>query len=623
MEIKDIEEKYKDKYNIIPNSEIFHLNITQKISIDYNFKFTLKNIITNKSKTIKFNIYDKPLLFIFFQKNIISSIDKIKEILNYENEVKFIDDKKFKVIIMIKEDEVTNVIGYLKYNDIDECFIIPDTNPVFMKLFGIDGKYDSKSVFINRTSEIGLILENDIDFLTKDAIEFYLNWNSKNNFNNFDNEQKFLLKNAFNYFQNFKKEFNIEIEFSKIGDKKYPVNIRFNYYEEDQKDAKQVIVQLKNIINSNNFIKKYFILPKIKKTDKQKMKDMENKINELMKIINEKEINNLKEENLIDDCNDKNTKKIEDLKNNQNSTIKEEEQLFPQGEQYYQLYKDSNINNKKNQKNRFEPFQIFFTLNDVFDPHKKYSFGISINNSSKIDNPTFLGYLENKTGNNIEFGTTFKIDYFFERNQTIIVSPIINGEETGDKIKYQVSELMINKENKLSKKIENIGNLQISYSSIKNLNNLLSKEISTFEFFIELNNKDFFGDKKKLHNSYFVIKSFKDGQTKRPVYKSCEYNFEINKYHKTSFISLVSDILCDDKNDSIFFELYCPSLNNSNYIGFCTFNLNQLDSNRENDRFLSINIKNNRYGTIGQLEINYNIEEKLHFEKYIKKAKLI
>ena len=54
---------------------------------------------------------------------------------------------------------------------------------------------------------------------------------------------------------------------------------------------------------------------------------------------------------------------------------------------------------------------------------------------------------------------------------------------------------------------------------------------------------------------FYGIRNFKDGQSKRVIYKSYEYNFEINKNNKTSLINFPSDILCNDKNDPIYFEL--------------------------------------------------------------------
>ena len=300
----------------------------------------------------------------------------------------------------------------------------------------------------------------------------------------------------------------------------------------------------------------------------------------------------------------------------------EEQQQFPKGEQYYTLIKDININyeNKKG-NSRVEPIEIFFTLFDVYQPYNKYSFDVSIINSNKIGNTTFLGRLEKKSGNIIEFGTSFKIDYFFQREQTIIVTPNINGEVAGEGIKYHVSELMKSQDNKLSKYIKNIGNLQISYSPFKNQNNLLSNEISVFEFLILLNNKYLFDGKYKIYDCFYVISNFKDGR-KRAVYKSGEYNFEINKYNKTESKSFVSDILCTNKSDCISFDLYCPSIDKNNDIGFSFFNLKDLNENLEADKQLSVKIENKKYGIIGELQINYNTKEKMDFQKFIKKGQI-
>ena len=387
-------------------------------------------------------------------------------------------------------------------------------------------------------------------------------------------------------------------------------NQQIDKYREEIKKLKKTIKELEEDLNSTlNENSKLNTDLYLARTELKKEREMNLDLKEELKRY--KRVSNIN--NINNDTN---------LENNLSSIIEEEEQLFPKGEQYYQLIKDFNINNEKRQKNsRVEPIQIFFTLNDVYEPYNKYSFGISIINSSKIDNTTFLGYLENKSGNIIEFGTSFKIDYFFEREQTIIAAPIINEEEGEENIKYQVSELMKSPENKLLKKIENIGNLQISYSSVKNQNNLLSNEISTFEFYISLDNKDLFGGKKKLRNSYFVIRNFKDGESKRAVYKSNEYNFEINKINKTSLITFTSDILCDEKSDAIFFELYCPSMDKTNYIGFSSFNLSQLESKLKEDKLLLTKIRSNK-GPIGQLEINYNIKEKMAFQKFIKKGQI-
>jgi hypothetical protein len=199
---------------------------------------------------------------------------------------------------------------------------------------------------------------------------------------------------------------------------------------------------------------------------------------------------------------------------------------------------------------------------------------------------------------------------------------VVNGEETGQLIEYPVSDLMRNTDSKLSKNIEKIGTLQISYIKQSNQNKNLDNEISIFEFYIELNDNQIFGGKKKVYDVYFVIKRFRDGITKKDVYKSSERDYQLNKKYKTSSINLESNILCEDKDSLIFFELYVPSLNVNDWIGTCSFSLNKLENILKEDMFLTIPIKNKRHGDIGTLEINYNKKEKITFEQFIKKGQI-
>jgi hypothetical protein len=303
-------------------------------------------------------------------------------------------------------------------------------------------------------------------------------------------------------------------------------------------------------------------------------------------------------------------------------TMEKNELKYPRGEHYFKLIKDYNDINAKNEdnNNKKQPIQLYFSLNNVIHQNNAFSFKISIVNNKDIENTTYLGSLENRIGNNIEFGTPFQIDYFFERKQVIIIEPVVNGEETGQLIEYPVGDLMRNR--KLSKHIENIGTLQISYIEPSNQNKNLNNEISIFEFYIELNNNQIFCGKKKVYDVYFVIKNFRDGITKKDVYKSSERDYQLNKKYKTSSINLESNILCEDKDNLIYFELYVPSLNANDWIGTCSFSLNKLENILKEDKFLKIPIKNKRHGDIGTLEINYNKKEKITFDQFIKKGQI-
>ena len=239
----------------------------------------------------------------------------------------------------------------------------------------------------------------------------------------------------------------------------------------------------------------------------------------------------------------------------------EEEKLeFPKGEHYYNLIKDININ-PNNNKSINERIQIYFSLNNVSNQNNQHSFKISIINNKKIGNKEYLGILENKAGNNIKFGTSFQIDYYFGAEQIIVSEPKIKNEETGEKIEYALCDLMKSKKNQISFEIENIGTLQIDYIKLKNEDTILKTEISTIQFGITLYDFEIFKT-KKLQDIFYVIKNHKDGKTKSPVYKSNEYELELNRKKQTSLIRFESNILCGNKKDLIFFELYYPSFDN-------------------------------------------------------------
>ena len=296
--------------------------------------------------------------------------------------------------------------------------------------------------------------------------------------------------------------------------------------------------------------------------------------------------------------------------------------LFPPGEHYYQLIKDCN-KTKLIEKfdNLSERVELFFSLNNIYFPNNKYSFGISIINNKNIGNATFLGYLKDGTGETIEFGESFELDFFFEREQIVIIEPIINGKSTEQKKQFILCTLMTSRNNKIIIEIEDIGSMEISYNKLKNQDKEITSEISCFQFTITLNN-EIFKNTQNLNNIFYVLRNIKDGKKRRPVYKSHEYSFELNKPQQTSLISLDSDLLCSDNNSEIFFELYSPEINQKKHIGFNSFTLNKLKSNLNHDKIEEIEIKSNEYGNLGVLQINYNNSKKISLEQFIKKGQI-
>ena len=251
---------------------------------------------------------------------------------------------------------------------------------------------------------------------------------------------------------------------------------------------------------------------------------------------------------------------------------------------------------------------LSFSLNDVKNPNDEHSFGISIINNRHTEIITVLEKLENKKGENIEFDKIYEIDYLFETEQIIIIKPIINNIINEDK-KFTVSVPTLLAKKNYEKCIENIGNLIINCKKLDKNNIELNTEISKFDFSITLYSKKIFNSEKSLRDIFYVIRNVKHWKKKRPVYKSHEYNFKLNEPKETSSVKIESNLLCNDNDMPIYFELYSPSINQSKNIGTCSFTLNSLNKQNLEDKPEQLQIKNEDK-IIGIVRIKYRTKKK-------------
>ena len=76
---------------------------------------------------------------------------------------------------------------------------------------------------------------------------------------------------------------------------------------------------------------------------------------------------------------------------------------FKKGEKFYYQKLDGKSNNK---------IELYFTLLNARNPSQYNSFEISIINDKKLNIETYLGELEERSGKEIEYGTSFKVSYF-------------------------------------------------------------------------------------------------------------------------------------------------------------------------------------------------------------------
>ena len=295
---------------------------------------------------------------------------------------------------------------------------------------------------------------------------------------------------------------------------------------------------------------------------------------------------------------------------------------FPKGERIFRAIADYNISIKKKEQKLCERVELFFSLTNIINQNVEHSLKISIIHNKKIGLKTPLGTLKGFKGEKIDFGEHLIVDYFFEREQIMIIELLLNGEETGKENKFALCNLMKNKENKKTIIIEQVGSLEINYKKLEEQDNNLGSEISCFQFYIILDNSIFLEKDNYLKDIFYIINNVKDGKNRRPIYKSHEFDFELNKQKKTPQIGLESDLLCNSKDMEIFFELYSPSINSNSPIGYSTFNLNNLISNLNHDKIVKKDIKSLDHGKLGNLTIFYNQKNKMCFESFIKKGQI-
>ena len=294
---------------------------------------------------------------------------------------------------------------------------------------------------------------------------------------------------------------------------------------------------------------------------------------------------------------------------------KEREEAYSPGEQYFNKKVDINPNMSPYSNNSRDKVDLFFTLSDVVNPNAMYSFSISIINNAKLNIDTYLGDLENRSGKYIEFGNTFSVNYYFQREQLLIIEPKINNKNAGNAKRIPLSTLIRSQEKKLKLPFNGIGTLIISFKQTKMGETPSQNQISSFQFTFKLNNQIF----NNLERVFFIIYNF-NNQSKRPIYKSQE--MMANKIMTSNLINLYTEQLSPDgdKNSPIYIGFFIPRLQSNKPVGGAMFYLSNLEHNLKNDQLTTITLNSQKYGNLGQVQINYDQSVKMTFIDYLSKG---
>ena len=348
-------------------------------------------------------------------------------------------------------------------------------------------------------------------------------------------------------------------------------------------------------------------------------------------------------------------KKITGNENNKNIEVKEDHQKndnietkkFPNSERIYDLHsKDLDFleNFKKNYQKRNFPkgeyifnkkldnkilnesdklstkVELFISLLNLKNDSLNYSVKVFICNNKKYGQFDFLKETEQNLGFEIFYGTTFLLDYYFEKEQIIRCQIMEEGKKISI-IEFSVSYIMGSQNFKCIKKIINqnskneIGEIELTLKQIDNtLENTIS-EFSDIEF--EFNEND-------NYERFFILNNYNDGKVWRPCYKSMEFKLNNNRC-KLKKIRIDSFFLRETENQNIIMEIYKTT--DSYPSSYAQFSLNNINSpiiiyKKLNKTNITNNNNNNNddNNIIGKITLVHKLIKKLTFIDYLKKG---
>ena len=188
------------------------------------------------------------------------------------------------------------------------------------------------------------------------------------------------------------------------------------------------------------------------------------------------------------------------------------ETSFKRGEQYFVPTIDTFFN--RNQ------LYLYFSLVKIVDPKRMHSFSITIINNAKLNIETYSGDLEERSGKEIQFEKSCEVNYYFQRKQLLLITPKINGIQTGETKTIILSDLIRNPGSSIII-FNGIGDLIISYKQTRMREVPSKNAVSSFNFNFNISNK-IFDNPKNIPETYFIIYIL-DNKLKRALYKSQEY----------------------------------------------------------------------------------------------------
>jgi hypothetical protein len=276
---------------------------------------------------------------------------------------------------------------------------------------------------------------------------------------------------------------------------------------------------------------------------------------------------------------------------------------YPKREKIFNIKMDSGNNGKgDDSENLIQEVELFLSMNDI-KKISNYSIKVWICNNKKIKQYDYLGQTEEISEDNIDFGTTFSFNYYFEKEQILRLNILEDNNELIEK-DITVGTIMGSVNAILSKKIEvddiYYGNIQLELK--KKEKNLLENQISNFKLKFELNDIN--------SGEYFILLKRKTNLNKwRACYKSNEFFLQNGTLLQ---FTIDTQLLCDSEKDFLLMELY--DSNDTIFKGCTQFTLENVNKNSRTQLYDAINSPKQ----IGYVTIYYIQSLKKTFIDYIK-----
>jgi hypothetical protein len=277
---------------------------------------------------------------------------------------------------------------------------------------------------------------------------------------------------------------------------------------------------------------------------------------------------------------------------------------YPRGEKIFNIKMDSGNNNGKGDEseNLIQEVELFLSMNDI-QKISNYSIKVWICNNKKLKQYDYLGQTEEISEDNIDFGTTFSFNYYFEKEQILRLNILEDNNKLVEK-DITVGTIMGSVNAILSKKIEVddifYGNIQLELK--KKEKNLLENQISKFILKFELNDIN--------SGEYFILLKRKTNLNKwRACYKSNEFFLQNGTLPQFTIDTI---LLCDSEKDFLLLELY--DSNDTFFKGCTQFTLENLNKNSRIKLYDAMNSPTQ----IGYVTINHIQSLKKTFIDYIK-----